>query len=99
MPLYISYNATLNLMTKISGAYTNVAGPRQPLIMNGYRTNRLFYIPTQFGLDTCGISFISHNGVMKMAFTCDSTVDENPQLMVDIFEKNFIKHIEQPPTP
>jgi NRPS condensation-like uncharacterized protein len=93
LPAYVGYFIIEKLGDKKTGGATSIAGPRNSFTVNGVNTSRLIYVPATFGSVSNSLAFLSHNNIMKLAWTVDSSVETNPQVMIDIFEKLYDEQI------
>jgi len=74
-------------MTKyISFAFTNLPGPKKPIVYKGKKTKKawVFFIP----VGKCGVSMAiySHNGIIKLGITADDAMMKDPKVFIELFE-------------
>jgi hypothetical protein len=78
VPYQISYNVLHKVTKFMSFAWTNLPGPKKPIVYNGKKSKRawVFYIP----VGQCGVSMAlySHNGIVKLGVTADDAMMKDP---------------------
>ena len=70
-----------------------MAGPKTAPTFGGRASQKIIFLCPAFGELCAGISIISHGDVIKVAFSCDSSVMEEPQQLIDLFEANYKQFI------
>ncbi len=68
--------------------FTNVPGPKYPLDFGGQKSKSMMFFVPALGTLASGFSVLSHDDVIKVGFISDSSCCDNPQDIIDIFEKN-----------
>lgn len=89
LPLFGIDLALSDWAERMTFAFSNVPGPRQPYIISGYKTNSVgFFVPALKTL-MGGISIFSYVDRIKIGIIADKACIENPKDLIDIIHKNL----------
>lgn len=67
---------------KTTIVFTNVIGPRYPIIHNGHKSKKLYASLIAGGSAGTGLAVISHNGILKMTLTTDEARMKDPSYLM-----------------
>jgi hypothetical protein len=56
-------------------------------------SQKIFYLCPHISVLCQGIAIISHENTIKVSYSCDSSITENPQELIDILVKNYKEYI------
>jgi len=93
LPTIGAYFGLDDLANELTMVYSNVAGPKVPIKFNGQSSHKLFFYVPAVGKLAVGLSIISHGDVLKLGFSSDESYCDDPQELIDIFERNFKKYV------
>jgi len=69
--------------------FSNVPGPRTPLIFLGKKVNRIVFFAPQLGSLGCSLNIMSHVDNIKICCISDEAQIPKPKELMDIINKNF----------
>jgi hypothetical protein len=69
--------------------FTNLPGPKTPLIFNGYECKKLMFFVPALGSIGTGISVVSYADIIKVGCISDESMIKDPSHLISIFNENF----------
>ena len=79
LPMYIYLRLANRTTEKMTMIFSNVAGPKTPIIYEGSQCHKMAFLLPSLGKISCGLSLLStSNQLMKMGFLCDQAICEKP---------------------
>lgn len=89
LPTVLAKLVSLDMTRKISLVFSNVPGPKKPLIISGKTVHSIVFFAPGMGNLNASLNIVSHADVLKVACVSDNSLIQDPALMIDLFEKNF----------
>ena len=95
IPKFMYIALTNDSSWKLGITFSNVAGPKTPIIYEGCMCSKLAILPPPVQ-DTCfGISVISVGGVLKSSIMTDDIVCSKPDEILDLFWSERIRVLNE----
>lgn len=92
-PTIVNYFTLMDLTSKLTSIYTNVAGPRDPLSFDGKKTDKMFVLLGGLNLLCSAFTIISHNGTVKVSYVNDTSNIKDPEHLIELFEEAYDKYV------
>lgn len=71
---------------KITIVFSNVAGPKTPIVYDGFKCNKLAFLLPALGEVSCGLSLISIGDKLKVGLLTDKMILNDPKELINILE-------------
>lgn len=95
LPEFISRSLIDFFSRKMSCVLSNVPGPQQTLYLGGQKiVEGIFFVPQRANIGV-GLSIFSYGGGIRVGVYCDECVIPKPKEVVQGFEKNFWKLVNE----
>ena len=95
LPEFISRSLIDFFSRKMSCVLSNVPGPQQTLYLGGQKiVEGIFFVPQRANIGV-GLSIFSYGGGIRVGVYCDECVIPKPKEVVQEFEKNFWKLVNE----
>ena len=95
LPEFISRSLIDFFSKKVSCVLSNVPGPQQTLYLGGQKiVEGIFFVPQRANIGV-GLSIFSYGGGIRVGVYCDECVIPKPKEVVQGFEKNFWKLVNE----
>ena len=95
LPEFISRSLIDFFSRKVSCVLSNVPGPQQTLYLGGQKiVEGIFFVPQRANIGV-GLSIFSYGGGIRVGVYCDECVIPKPKEVVQEFEKNFWKLVNE----
>ena len=72
--------------TKVTIVFSNVAGPKKPLVYDGFSCKKIGFLLPAWGEVSCGLSLISMGDKMKVGMLTDKNVLKEPAEIVNLLD-------------
>lgn len=72
---------------KITVVFSNVAGPKTPIIYDGFKCTKMAFLLPALGDVSCGLSLISIGDKLKVGLLTDKVILDNPKELIDILDQ------------
>ena len=94
LPTILSKLIAIDQANKLSLVFTNVPGPKTPLVFTGKKVDKLIFFAPALGSLSGSLSIVSHVNCIKIGCVSDESQIDDPILMIDLFNKNFEKALK-----
>jgi hypothetical protein len=72
---------------KITIVFSNVAGPKTPIVYDGFQCTKMAFLLPAFGDVSCGLSLISIGDKLKVGMLTDKHILDQPKELIDILDE------------
>lgn len=95
MPTVLSKLISMDMTNKISLIFSNVPGPKQPLVIAGETVQKLVFFAPGMGSLNASLNICSHADILKVGCVSDDSLINDPAFLIELFEKNFDKLLKE----
>jgi hypothetical protein len=78
MPYEFTYWMLHEASRRVSFQFSNLPGPKKPIVINGHRSKRAFVVINPAAESGASLTLYSHAGIFKFAVTTDSARVKDP---------------------
>ena len=95
IPFFIYLLLSNDTTEKMTMLFSNVAGPKTPIIYEGMECRKMCFLLPSLGKISCGLSLLSIGKCMKIGLLTDKHICEEPQVFVDLLESILREEVER----
>ena len=95
IPFFIYLLLSNDTTEKMTMLFSNVAGPKTPIIYEGMECRKMAFLLPSLGKISCGLSLLSIGNCMKIGLLTDKHICEEPQVFVDLLESILREEVER----
>lgn len=99
LPTILGKLVSTDQAEKISMVFTNVPGPKTPLVFQGKKVNRIVFFAPGFGALGNSLSIMTHCDNLKIGVASDVSQIAEPKKLIGIIEENIDRILKEYNTP
>jgi diacylglycerol O-acyltransferase len=86
LPMILVLPVSNYISKRVTIVFSNVAGPKRPLVYDGFKCKKLAFLLPALGEISCGLSLISIDNKLKVGLLTDKNILEEPAEVIKLLD-------------
>lgn len=86
LPMILVLPVSNYISKRVTIVFSNVAGPKRPLVYDGFKCKKLAFLLPALGEISCGLSLISIDNKLKVGLLTDRNILEEPAELIQLLD-------------